>query len=345
VPLAKYFPHEIGEFDKALPVRHKTSLLGSVSDDSNLAIYSELAPPKFLHEKAPVEDDDGGIEEAPLLPHERAVSHIRIDDMAARPGRASSSAWTSALSESSVNRRAGGIWRSRTSISSTLPHKLPRSDAEDANLRDPSLEAFPTSRERILERVATIGSHLPEDDAPQSPTHTHSPAVLSQACSSVDLAPIGSHTSLHCIAEEALAETEEDAMSVESPAMELTVYAAPRDDRHSASPADDNNSGQAATTSRIQNTNDGQYEDAITPFDGAVGALAESVNNVKPMTDFAAIRERAAAAVVQQPQAPRPPRVRPIRQVPDLETARPAVQVPQPRWYVRAWNCVKELAS
>jgi hypothetical protein len=158
-------------------VRHKTSLLGSVSDDSNSAIYSELAP-KFLHEEDPVENDDSGVEEAPLLPHERVVSHDRIDDMLVRPGRTSSNAWTSALSESSVSRRAGGIWRSRTSSSSTLPHRLPRSDAEDANLRDPSLETFPTSRERILERVATIGSHLPEDDAPQSPTPTRPPYCL-----------------------------------------------------------------------------------------------------------------------------------------------------------------------
>jgi hypothetical protein len=236
-----------------------------------------------------------------------------------------------------------------------------------------------------LERVATIGSHLPEDDAPQSPTNTHSPAILSQACSSIELAPIGSHTSLHCITEDALAETEEDEMTLDSPAMELSVYRidpytlprgstdstedqATRDDRRSHGPA-------AASTGNINIGNGQGGQNAINDHNAATGGeinvdasdaitLVDGPANVaftdgadarppstyltnKPMTDFAAIRERAAWAAAQQAQNPRPPRVRQHRaQVPDVETARPAqVQAPQGSWVVRAWRWVKDAAT
>jgi hypothetical protein len=97
------------------------------------------------------------------------------------------------------------FFRTRTN-SSTLPDKLPRSDAEDNNLHEPGLEVFPVGREQILERVATIGHKLPEDEthaAPGSPD----PSVLSQACSSVDLQTVKSYLSLASVRED---EEEED---------------------------------------------------------------------------------------------------------------------------------------
>jgi len=97
------------------------------------------------------------------------------------------------------------FFRTRTN-SSTLPDKLPRSDAEDNNLHEPGLEVFPVGRQQILERVATIGNKLPEDEthaAPGSPD----PSVLSQACSSVDLQTVKSYLSLASVRED---EEEED---------------------------------------------------------------------------------------------------------------------------------------
>jgi hypothetical protein len=95
---------------------------------------------------------------------------------------------------------------------------LPRTDAEDENLADPSLERFPTRREQILDRVASIGLHLPEDQTIED--HIHSPvgSVLSQACSSVDLVPVKSYTSLASVPEaDNSDEEDEDADSLPSP--------------------------------------------------------------------------------------------------------------------------------
>ncbi|KAF2648052.1 hypothetical protein K491DRAFT_699213 [Lophiostoma macrostomum CBS 122681] len=100
-------------------------------------------------------------------------------------------------------RRSSFLLRTRTN--SGLPHALPRSDDEDPNLNDPSLQPFPTERKEILERVGTIKTKLPQDETIESPVN--SPFVASQACSSVDLAsaelgPVHSHISLNAVEEE-----------------------------------------------------------------------------------------------------------------------------------------------
>jgi hypothetical protein len=106
----------------------------------------------------------------------------------------------------------------RTSINGTLPQRLPRSDEEDEDLKDHSLERFPTNREQILERVATISSHLPVDETrePQHPQPSPEFSVQSQACSSIDLKPTTSYTSLKPVDEEEDLDEEEDDINSDS---------------------------------------------------------------------------------------------------------------------------------
>jgi hypothetical protein len=165
------------------------------------------------------EGDDG---DAPLLPHEREAigSNHAGSDMSSDDGHFSLQNQPTFGYENDNSRELFGpgrsnFFNSRTN-SSFLPHKLPRSDEEDENLNDPLLERFPTHREQILERVATIGHHLPEDDSMQD--HPLSPQ-LSQACSSVDLAPVKSYISLASVpeAEDSDEEEDGDADSLGSP--------------------------------------------------------------------------------------------------------------------------------
>ncbi|KAE8831061.1 hypothetical protein PTNB85_07648 [Pyrenophora teres f. teres] len=150
-------------------------------------------------------DDDG---DAPLLPHEResavasdAGSTFSQDDvpfsLESQPSFGYESDRTKELFNGSGRQ---DIFRSRTN-SSKLPHRIPQSDAEDENLNDPSLERFPTNRDQIFERVASIGLHLPEDEAMHDHPQSPQPSVLSQACSSVDLVPVKSYTSLASVPE------------------------------------------------------------------------------------------------------------------------------------------------
>ncbi|KAF2819316.1 hypothetical protein CC86DRAFT_307416 [Ophiobolus disseminans] len=169
-----------------------------------------------------VNDDNGfGEDGAPLLPHERD-SEIHDDSSPEEDGGFTlHSQPTFGYETDNAKDLFGGggrpnIFRARTN-SSTLPHKLPLSDAEDENLHDPSLERFPTNREQILQRVATIGLQLPEDQTMEE--HVHSPvmSVLSQACSSVDLVPVKSYTSLASVPEaDDSDDAEEDDADVES---------------------------------------------------------------------------------------------------------------------------------
>ncbi|KAJ4984116.1 pt repeat family protein [Stagonosporopsis vannaccii] len=132
----------------------------------------DLAP-TFSHEQNLPAEDHG----EPLLPHERGTA----SESRSGSERSFSMSPTTFEAPSFQNMDKhreffGGsarhaFFRSRTS-SSNLPNKLPRSDAEDTNLHDAGLEMFPVSREQILERVATIGHKLPEDEthgAPASP--------------------------------------------------------------------------------------------------------------------------------------------------------------------------------
>ncbi|KAF2996082.1 hypothetical protein E8E13_004494 [Curvularia kusanoi] len=161
--------------------------------------------PTFSHEQGFHHDDDYDGE--PLLPHERG-SVAESFSGSERSFSMSPTTYenpsfgrdTNSARELFGGSMRGSFFRARTS-SSTLPDKLPRSDAEDNNLHDPGLEIFPVGREQILERVATIGHKLPEDEthaAPGSPD----PSVLSQACSSVDLKPVKSYISLASVQED-----------------------------------------------------------------------------------------------------------------------------------------------
>ncbi|KAH7408623.1 hypothetical protein DE146DRAFT_646764 [Phaeosphaeria sp. MPI-PUGE-AT-0046c] len=177
------------------------------------------AAPTYSHDDAQDEDhhiDNYGEDDTPLLPHER--------DFAVTSG---SSPDNGAFSSDGVAQdffkrggRASVFWN-RTN-SSTLPHKLPLTDAEDENLSDPYLERFPVNKAQILERVVSIGLQLPEDETKEE--HMDSPVMseFSQACSSVDLAPVKSHTSLASVPEADDSDEEEDE-DMESPPSPMAI--------------------------------------------------------------------------------------------------------------------------
>ncbi|KAL1655697.1 hypothetical protein SLS61_001720 [Didymella pomorum] len=191
---------------------------GDYSDDEEGFGELNLAP-TFSHEQISHEEGYG----EPLLPHKRGSaveSHSGSERSFSMSPTTYESAYPAFGQETDNAKELFGasmhpsFFRTRTS-SSTLPNKLPRSDAEDLNLNDPGLEAFPVGREQILERVATIGNKLPEDEthgAPASPQ----PSVLSQACSSVDLVPVKSYLSLASVREDEEEEEEEENADVES---------------------------------------------------------------------------------------------------------------------------------
>lgn len=169
---------------------------------------------------------DPGYDEndVPLLPHERDSAVIsQSGSELGEEGALTSPRYSTIEGESGSAKELFGrppMFRARTN-SSTLPHKLPRSDAEDENLLDPSLERFPTDREQILQRVATIGLHLPEDQTLEDSVHSPVLSVLSQACSSVDLVPVKSYASLASVPEADNSDEDEeddaDAESLSSP--------------------------------------------------------------------------------------------------------------------------------
>lgn len=206
---------------------------GPCDDDENndfgVRIYARDRAPTFPHE-ADMHDDD--YDSAPLLPHEyssarasKAGSDFSTEDRSPTFGHETDN--TNGLFEGIAR---PNVFRTR-STSSTLPHKLPRSDAEDGNLNDPSLEQFPTSREQILERVATIGLHLPEDEPIDDQVHSPQFSVLSQACSSVDLVPVKSYTSLASVpeADDSDDEYDDDLDSLGSPSVSLPISRFSRD--------------------------------------------------------------------------------------------------------------------
>jgi hypothetical protein len=190
-------------------------------DDDDLREYQarSLEPdevPTFTHEHH-------GDDDTPLLPHERDFAAPNTSGSEEDGGFTLHSQQSFGHETEAARNMFGGtgrpsIFRKRTH-SSSLPHRMAPTDEEDENLLDPSLERFPTNRERILDRVATIGLHLPEDETMED--HIHSPvmSVLSQACSSVDLVPVKSYTSLASVQEsdEEYDEADEDINSLPSP--------------------------------------------------------------------------------------------------------------------------------
>jgi hypothetical protein len=190
--------------------------------------------PTFTHEDFPNGENHHYAEHnTPLLPHERDFA-IPDKSSAEEDGLMFNSRPTFGYETDSAKNIFGGtgrpgIFRKRTH-SSSLPHSMPQTDAEDENLLDPSLERFPTNRERILDRVATIGLHLPEDQTMEEPIHSPVMSVLSQACSSVDLVPVKSYTSLASVPEsdEDDEEYNEDIHSLPSPVVSHFSSASPR---------------------------------------------------------------------------------------------------------------------
>lgn len=185
--------------------------------NANSQPFDTARSPTFSHED--LHEDTANLDEAPLLPHER--SGPSSEQSGSESGRLSFKKFDDDPSTASPifgPHSSFNIFQ-RRSNSSSLPHRLPRSDEEDKDLHDPSLEAFPTSRHQILERVSTISNQLPEDEAVASPFDTYSPAytVSSQACSSVDLAPIGSHVSLRAFSDDALLEADEEEDAANPP--------------------------------------------------------------------------------------------------------------------------------
>lgn len=198
------------------------------ADDGERVTDGALEPdhaPTFSHEYDAEDDDvpNDEYDDTPLLPHERASalaskgSELSADD-------AHDLQYGGPSYENDNSRVLFGgngrpnVFRTRSN-SSSLPHNLPRSDAEDENLNDPSLERFPTSREQILERVASIGLQLPEDETIEDSLHSPQLSVLSQACSSVDLVPVKSYTSLASVpeADDSDEEEDQDVESLPSP--------------------------------------------------------------------------------------------------------------------------------
>jgi hypothetical protein len=198
-------------------------------DDDDLREYQarSLEPdeaPTFTHGDFPNGDSEHhGDDDTPLLPHERDFAVPNNSSPEEDGGFTLHSQPSFGHETDAAKNMFGGtgrpsIFRKRTH-SSSLPHRMAQTDEEDENLLDPSLERFPTNRERILDRVATIGLHLPEDQTMED--HIHSPvmSVLSQACSSVDLVPVKSYTSLASVQEsdEEDDEADEDINSLPSP--------------------------------------------------------------------------------------------------------------------------------
>jgi hypothetical protein len=180
-------------------------------------------------ERQPFDDDeehdnhpeaDGG--DAPLLPHEREsevsdhISSHAAKDYAPSPEKHPDFGHETDGARTFFG-RPGRYDLFRSQKNSSLPHRMPPSDAEDEDLNDPSLERFPTNRDQIFQRVASIGAELPEDEA----THGHhpcspQPSVFSQACSSVDLVPVKSYTSLASVPEAEDSDEEEDNHDLDS---------------------------------------------------------------------------------------------------------------------------------
>ncbi|KAF2448227.1 hypothetical protein P171DRAFT_481312 [Karstenula rhodostoma CBS 690.94] len=156
---------------------------------------------------------------APLLAHEQTNPV---------PDRSSSDSFSSSRRQRSTEipdfasfarRSSTGIFRSQRS---NLPHRMPRSDEEDMDLHDSSLEIFPMDRDQVFGRVRDISNRLAEDQVQSPVGDLDSPAVMSYTSSSVNLVPIRSSStmSLHSIREDA-SENEDELSQLPSPVLML----------------------------------------------------------------------------------------------------------------------------
>ncbi|KAL5119326.1 hypothetical protein ACEQ8H_002813 [Pleosporales sp. CAS-2024a] len=232
---------DVDELDAAPLLSHETGFSQSkgseITNNSGYTTENVSEPRHYMYDDDDDDDDDNEGDmcyeyDTPLLPHERSQARdfatAEHSDTEEGSGFKLQNQPTFDYEDAGESAKAlfdgrvrSGIFR-KPSHSSTLPHKLPKTDEEDKDLVDPYLERFPTHREQILARVATIGLHLPEDEPMDN--HTHSPvhSVFSQACSSVDLVPVKSYASLASVPEAADSDEEEfeahaDVESLPSP--------------------------------------------------------------------------------------------------------------------------------
>lgn len=263
---------------------HYAQYGGRSDDDEDLGELS-LAP-TFSHERRLSREEP----REPLLPHERGSAaesfsgSERSFSMSPTAYEAPAFIDTDASREYYGGSRPHAFFRKRTS-SSMLPNKLPQSDAEDTDLNDPGLEMFPSGREQILERVATIGHKLPEDETYGAPASPQS-SVLSQACSSVDLRPVKSHISLASVREDEEEEDDDnaDVESIGSPVIMShsgSRFARPRDSLATPHPDDSKQLGLVP-----EEALDTQKSQANGPGEGA----NNSSKGLKDLSDIVASR-------------------------------------------------------
>lgn len=211
------FSHETGFFQNINGSRGHSVQTAQGNNDLEDGTFESERAPTFPHEALEHEDT-----EAPLLPHERSslsssedLSHEAVSG-SVHEEDAPTFAYESsrpALPWSPARARSNEYFLRRTS-GQPMTSSLAASTVRDDDPNDPSLEPFPTGRDEILERVATISHRLPEDETlGTSPSHAYSPAT-SQACSSTDnLAPLGHISSTHLNAveedEEELSDTDD----------------------------------------------------------------------------------------------------------------------------------------
>jgi hypothetical protein len=222
--LAPLLPHETGFRQYKSSGTATSDFADDISEPQHYSYHEEgyggtyLQPdeaPTFTHEDQDDENDDYEDDDTPLLPHERDPA-IADGSSPVEDGHPSFPYETDSSKTLFGGSGRPGIFRARTN-SSNLPHRLPRSDEDDENLDDPSLERFPTNREQILQRVATIGQQLPEDQTVEGNLHSPVMSVMSQACSSVDLAPVKSYASLASVPEADDSDEDGDLESLPSP--------------------------------------------------------------------------------------------------------------------------------
>ncbi|PVI05571.1 hypothetical protein DM02DRAFT_84270 [Periconia macrospinosa] len=219
--LNRTFPHEQAQ---------------SSEGEDGLGLFNELdRAPSFSHETA---SSFGGLDILPLLSPESSAATSPSGK--AHPG-ASSSADKHRPSfggggpefsheEGQSDEHSGALSTQKSPGKSSfkpyrsdLPHSMALRDSDEELLVDSSVETFPTNRRDILERISTIEASYPVDQPEGAFMSANSPEALSQACSSVEMAPVKSYTSLTSIPETTMQEEDEidEVPSLPSPVLKV----------------------------------------------------------------------------------------------------------------------------
>jgi hypothetical protein len=205
VPTLSYEDEFPNDFDSQLK---ESRSLSSLVQDYTGGLEYENHPYQRELEQTPIlardhfnlnkDDASDDASDAPLLPHERGSTELDSGSILASSSSDSGSA-PEFRHESSLTHFVWGNKRALSSLSfsmanrTTLPHVIPRTDDDDADLLDPHLEQFPTKRNEILQRVSTIKASLPEDEIHDLGVGSPTLTVQSQACSTGEFDPVGSY--------------------------------------------------------------------------------------------------------------------------------------------------------